>query len=137
MQWRRIDPIQPVGALFATGAETMEQAETQLASKSPLFQQLKQVRGEDWLAYFAVKIPADDGQDILALPHITVMQALYEEATGWWLPVGTEMAVAPGLRADLRQALCAQKRLKPPFILIPRFQETDTVTCAADVYELA
>ena len=136
MQWRHIDPVQPVGALLAVGRDAVVQAETQLARKSALFQQLKQIKGFDWLVYFATKI-THDGDDVLILPYISGMLPLYEEVPGWWLPVGTEMAVAEVLRADLRQALCVKKRLKPPFILVPRFLSSDTIAHAADLYELA
>lgn len=137
MQWRRTDPVQPVGALLAVGTDAVVQAEVQLARKSVLFRQLKQVRGGDWLAYFATKLSSGEDEGVLALPHINAMRPLYEETQGWWLPVGTEMAVAEILRPDLRQALCAQKRVKPPFILVPRFGSTQTIASVADLYELA
>jgi hypothetical protein len=136
MQWRRIDPVQQVGALLAVGTDAVVQAENRLASKSPLFQQMKQAKGRDWLAYFAIRIPSVDGEYEFALPHIVDMQPLYEETAGWWLPVGTEMAIAETLRPELRRAICKEKKLKPPFILIPRFAPNESIAYAADVYKL-
>jgi hypothetical protein len=137
MQWQRIDPVQTVGALLAIGVDAVAEAEAQLAQKSELFQQITQVRGQDWLAYFGTTISLDDGGNFLALPNITAMRPLYEEVPGWWLPVGTAMSVAEILRPDLRLALCAKKLIKPPFILVPRFGPAENVSSVADVYELA
>ena len=136
MRWRRVDPVQPVAALFVSGEVAVAQAEAALATKSALFQTMKQVRGADWLVWFATRLPSDDGEAEAILPSVPGMQPLYEDAPGWWLPVGMALDVPDTLSAELRTALCVARHVKPPFLLIPRFVGRADHAETADLYVL-
>ena len=137
MHWRRVDAIQPASALFAQGNEIVEAAKVRLASKSALFRSLKQAEGDGWFVLFAGCIRAEDGASETILPSIPDMQALYEDAPGWWLPVGMAMATPEPLRPELRVALCAAHSIKPPLLLIPRFADDAPTTRMVDIFVLA
>jgi hypothetical protein len=126
-----------VAALFVSGAAEVAQAKAALAAKSALFQTMKQVRGPDWLVWFATRVPSDDGEAEAILPSVPGMQPLYEEAPGWWLPVGIALDVPDTLFAELRAALCIARNVRPPFLLIPRFENGADHASEADLYELA
>jgi hypothetical protein len=136
MRWRRVDPVQPVAALFVSGETEVAQAEAALGTKSALFQTMKQVRGSDWLVWFATRLPSDDGVAEAILPSVPGMQPLYEDAPGWWLPVGMALDVPDTLSAELRAALCIARNVRPPFLLVPRFENGADHASEADLYEL-
>lgn len=134
MQWRRVDPVQHVGGLLAVGETMSANAQAQLAGKSKFFDQMLSVRGEGWIAWFAAKIMDENGQEVAILPQLSGTLPLYEEAEGWWLPVGVAFDWPEAQSRELRQALCVAHAINPPFALIPRFVDSAQVTSAADIY---
>lgn len=132
MHWCRTAPVQEVGALIVIGADAVDRVLDTLAFKSALFAALQVDHGADWIAIFAAPL-AGPGPERM-LPRLTDAIALYEEAPGWWLPVGTELGEPAHVRSALRQALCDAHDLDPPAIVVPRFTGTATRADQADIY---
>ena len=137
MHWRRVDPLQPVSALLAIGGDAVAEAKARLAVKSALFQSMRRVEGDGWMVLFAAQVGDDTaGETVAVLPSIPAMIPLYEDAPGWWLPVGTALAAPEPLRAELREALSQARGFRPPVVVVPRFDDAPAAHCA-DVYELS
>lgn len=135
MHWRRTAPVQAVDALFAAGADAADRLLAGLAGKSALFGALPMARGDDWIILFAGPIPGDVADPPgRILPSLAGMVPLYEEAKGWWLPVGIELAVPVQARDAVRAALCEEHGVMPPALIVPRFDAGAETTRAIDLY---
>jgi hypothetical protein len=133
MHWRRIASVQLVGALLARGPGCVERTLSQLRQKSILFQSLDVESGEDWIVVFAAFL-ARDSEPVRILPSLPDTIPLYEEATGWWLPVGVALGVPAHAKDALREALSADNRIVPPMIIVPRFLADAQSADQADIY---
>lgn len=135
MQWRRTAPVQEVGALIASGPGVIDRTLGRLARKSALFRDLRIDHGEGWIAIFAAPLEDESGASDRILPSLEGT-ALYEDAPGWWLPVGIELGVPGHARAALRQALAAHHDLRSRVIVVPRIEEASDTTDQADIYAI-
>lgn len=135
MHWRRVAAVQDVTAMIVQGSGAAEDVLHRLAGKSSLFDALLIDRGEDWIAIFAAPLPDETGTADSILPDIPGVP-LYEEAAGWWLPVGVEIAAPAHVRASLRQALAAFNDVRTPAIVVPRFACGADQSCACDLYAI-
>lgn len=131
MQWRRVNPVQTVGALIATRDEAVDALAATMSRKSGLFQSLMVEHGDGWAAIFGARIPGE--QDIL-IPHLAGVTSLYELAPGMWFPVGVVMAAPDHARDALMRAIFDHYRVTPPAIVVPRFRLADDQTGEADLY---
>jgi len=131
MRWARLERVQPVSALLATGADAPRRLAAAMAAKPGALRALPFAYGADWAAIFAGS--TDEGQDGEALlPHLPGTTPLHEIVPGVWLPVGVGLAVPGHVRAQLLQAMLDRHALAPPAIIVPRRPgEEDT---EADVY---
>jgi hypothetical protein len=135
MHWRRIAPVQEVGAQIICGSGAVARVTERLAGKSRLFDDLRVDHGEDWIAIFAASLIAERHPPELFLPNLGGV-ALYEEAPGWWLPVGVEFAAPAIARGAMRDALLTAYSVRAPVILVPRFDDAATITDHADLYAI-
>jgi hypothetical protein len=133
MHWRRVAPVQNVGAQIVTGRGAVEQVRERLAGKSRLFSELQIDHGDDWIAVFAVPLADESGGADTILPDLGGI-SLYEEAPGWWLPVGVEAGAPEHARGSLRDALLAVHDVRMPVILVPRFDGDATRSTQAALY---
>ena len=131
MQWRRVDPVQTVGALIATRDEAVDALAAAMSRKSGLFQSLMIEHGDGWAAIFGARIPGE--QDLL-IPHLAGATSLYELAPGMWFPVGVAMAAPDHTLDALMRAIFDHYRATPPAIIVPRFGPTGDQTDEADLY---
>ena len=134
MHWRRTAPVQEVGALIAFGPGVIDRIFESLARKSTLFRDLRIDHGEGWIAIFAAPLEDESGASDRILPNLEGT-ALYEDAPGWWLPVGIELGAPGHARAALRQALANHHDLRSPLIVVPRIDASD-MTDQADIYAI-
>ena len=135
MHWRRTAPVQEVGALIAFGPGVIDRTLGSLARKSALFRDLRIDHGEGWIAIFAAPLADESGILDRILPSVEGT-ALYEDAPGWWLPVGVELDVPGHARAALRQALADHHGMRSPLIVVPRIEEAKDRTDQADIYAI-
>lgn len=135
MHWRRTAPVQDVGALIAFGPGVTERTLAILARKSALFRELRIGHGEDWIAIFAVPLADESGRPDRILPSLNSI-ALYEDAPGWWLPVGVELGVPDHARAALRQSMADRHQIGTPAIVVPRIAEAADIAEQADIYAI-
>lgn len=131
MQWRRVDPVQTVGALIATRDEAVDALAAAMSHKSGLFQSLMVEHGDGWAAIFGARIPGE--QDML-IPHLAGATSLYEAAPGTWLPVGVSIAAPDHAQDALMRAMFDHYRTAPPAIVVPRFGPADDQAREADLY---
>ena len=135
MHWRRTAPVQEVGALIVFGPGVIDRTLESLARKSALFRDLRIDHGEGWIAIFAAPLADESGISDRILPSVEGT-ALYEDAPGWWLPVGVELGAPGHVRPALRQALADQHRIRSSLIVVPRIEEAKDRTDQADIYEI-
>lgn len=135
MHWRRVAPVQDVGAQIVIGQSATERVRARLAGKSRLFADLRIDHGDDWIAIFAVLLVDESGGAGAILPDLGGL-SLYEEAPGWWLPVGVEAGVPEHARGPLRNAMLALHDLRMPVIVVPRFDTEAAVSNRADLYAI-
>lgn len=136
MHWRKTDPLQSVGALFACGDAAVD-AVAALEGKSALFRSLPIARGKDWIILLAGSVPGEESEaTAMILPSLPGTLPLHEEAEGWWLPVGVECGVPPQARPALRQALGDAYAVAPPLALIPEFEGAAGTTRRVHVYPI-
>jgi len=135
MHWRRTASVQEVSALIAFGPGVIDRTLGSLARKSALFRDLVIDHGEDWIAIFAAPLADESGTPDRILPSVEGT-ALYEDAPGWWLPVGVELGVPGHARAVLRQALADHHGVRSPLIVVPRIAEASDLTDQADIYAI-
>jgi hypothetical protein len=139
MHWRRTAPVQEVGALIAFGPGVIDRTLGSLARKSALFRDLRIDHGEDWIAIFAAPLADESGTPAgtpdRILPSVGGIP-LYEDAPGWWLPVGVELGVPGHARAALRQALADHHGMTNSLIVVPRITEASDMTDQADIYAI-
>ena len=135
MHWRRTAPVQEVGALIAFGPGVIDRILGSLARKSALFQDLRIDHGEGWIAIFAAPLAHESGTPDRILPSMEGIP-LYEDAPGWWLPVGVELGVPDHARAALRQALADHHGIRSPLIVVPRIAGESDMTDQADIYDI-
>jgi hypothetical protein len=139
MHWRRTAPVQEVGALIAFGPGVIDRTLGSLARKSALFRDLRIDHGEDWIAIFAAPLADESGTPAgtpdRILPSVEGIP-LYEDAPGWWLPVGVELGVPGHARAALRQALADHHGMTNSLIVVPRITEASDMTDQADIYAI-
>ena len=136
MHWRHTAAMQEVGASILCGPGVVDRIMGQLRRKSNLFEDLRIDHGEDWISIFAASLAghgAEEGEAIL--PDLGGI-ALYEEAAGWWLPVGVEIAAPRHVRGLLRQALATRHDVQPPAIVVPRFAADTRLSDSCDLYAL-
>jgi hypothetical protein len=103
-----------------------------MAAKSPLLRSRPAQRGQNWIAIFA-RLGSDDGEEPM-LPRLDDAVALYQEAPGWWLPVGLAMDVPDHARGEMRRAIGEHFGFAPPAIVAPRLLDGEVRTGGADVY---
>lgn len=136
MHWRKTDPLQSVGALFARG-DAAANAVAALEGKSAHFRSLPIARGEDWIILLAGSLSAGEGEaPAMILPSLPGTLPLHEEAQGWWLPVGVECDAPPQARPALRQALGDAYAVAPPLALIPEFDGDANKTRRVHIYPI-
>lgn len=135
MHWRRVPPVQDVGAQIVTGPDAVMQVRARLAAKSILFSELQVDHGDDWVALFAVPLVDEAGGTDAILPDIGATP-LYEEAPGWWLPVGMEIGAPEPARASLRDALMVAHHVQVPLIVVPLFDGEASLSRRADLYAI-
>lgn len=135
MHWRRTAPVQEVGALIAFGPGVVDRTLRDLARKSAIFGDLRVDYGEGWIAIFAAALMDESGASDRILPSVEGT-ALYEDAPGWWLPVGVELDVPGHARVPLRQALADHHDMRSPLIVVPRIEEATDRTDQADIYAI-
>jgi hypothetical protein len=133
MHWRRVAPVQDVGAQIVIRPGAVEQVRARLAAKSLLFSELQIDHGDDWVAIFAMPLVDESGSADTILPDLGGT-SLYEEAPGWWLPVGVAVAAPQHARASLRDALMAAHDVRMPVIVVPRFEGDATLSRQALLY---
>lgn len=131
MQWRRVDPVQPLAALIAIGDAAVDAMAAAMSRKSPLLQSLAVEHGDGWAAIFASAVP---GEADPVLPRLGDVTPLYEAAPRVWLPVGVAMAVPDHARGALMQTMFDHYEAAPPAIVVPRFAGPATRSGEADLY---
>ncbi|MEG3086953.1 hypothetical protein [Sphingomonas sp. PB4P5] len=135
MHWRRVAAVQEVTATIVRGVGVVEDVIAQMALKSALFDEVTVDHGANWIVLFAASVHDGNGAADAILPALDGVP-LYEEAAGWWLPVGVEIAAPTHAQASLRQALAAVYALRGLAIIVPHFAEDAALTSQADLYAL-
>lgn len=135
MHWRRVAAVQEVTATIVHGVGVVEDVIARMALKSALFDEVTVDHGANWIVLFAASVRDENGAADAILPALDGVP-LYEEAAGWWLPVGVEIAAPTHAHPSLRQALAAVHDLRGPAIVVPRFADDALSTNEADVYAI-
>jgi len=131
MRWRRGEPLQSVGALILVDADAEARLKEALRHKSRLFRALPAAWGETWVVVFAAPVGGVNEPVLLQLPDAI---ALYEAASGWWLPVGVELEAPPHVHAALWASLLERCAATPPAVVLPRLAPGESSTREADVF---
>ena len=136
MHWRRVDPVQQVGALLLTGADACDAALVDLARRKGHFSHLDVVTGSGWLALvpsaaITVGTPPRD----LVLPFWTGATSLYYRLQDVWLAVGWECGVPPHVEPTLLRSMLARDSIASAVIVVPSAGTAQTTRCA-DLYVL-
>lgn len=134
MRWRRVDRVQPVSALIATGPGAPALLASAMAGKAAILRALPVAHGRDWAAIFSAPAGASGADADALLPSLPGTTALYEAAKSIWLPVGVALDVPAHLNDALLNTLFDEHRLKPPAIIVPRFAGTEEASGEADLY---
>ncbi|HEX8669744.1 MAG TPA: hypothetical protein VF727_15370 [Allosphingosinicella sp.] len=134
MHWRRLDPVQPVGALIAVGHDAPARIEAAMAGKSRLLHACPSARGEEWIVLFAVPAPSQSAEAEALLPRLEGATPLYPLFAGLWLPVGTAPAVPDHVTEPLMDALLSRHAVSRPAVLVPRFEGAVEQTRQAALY---
>lgn len=117
MIWRRVEPVQPVDALFIKAPDALERLARALADRPALGHPLV-AAGETWAAVFAQSEgPAAVSGPVL--PRLPDAVALWRLAGRWWAPIGWNLAAPEPVREDWLAAWAAGAGLVPPAIAIP------------------
>lgn len=111
MRWRRVDPVQHIGALMMTGPAAPDRLAAALARKAALFRTLPDEQGDDWAVLFAT------GEGLL--PRIEGAVPLHEAAPGCWLPVGIVVDAPDHVLPSLWKMLADSHDVRPPFVVLP------------------
>lgn len=113
--------------MIVLGRDAASRLSRALAARATVLGGLAVEHGEDWAAV----VSRGDAM----LPRIAKAVALYEAATGWWFPVGTELAVPPHARDALLTALAERNAIQSAVIVVPRFDPNND-SAAADLYPI-
>lgn len=135
MLWRRTAPVQEVGAQIICGSDAVQKAIVRLANKSRLFDDVRIDHGDCWIAIFAAALNEQHDTSELLLPNLGGI-ALYEDAPGWWLPVGMEVTLPSPARTTMRNGLMSEHDVSVPLIVVPRFDDDATLCDKADIYAI-
>lgn len=137
MRWRRVDRVQAVRALIATGPDAPARLGLAMAGKAAILRALPFAHGPGWAAIFSAPSDESGPDSDCLLPSLPGTTALYEAAKSIWLPVGVALDVPAHLIDPLLNALLDENRTKPPAIIVPRFAETEEHSDEADLYLLS
>ncbi|HEY5721861.1 MAG TPA: hypothetical protein VIT45_06020 [Allosphingosinicella sp.] len=137
MYWRRTAPVQPVGALIATGAGAPERVAVAVAAKSRLFGACRCASGPNWIVLLAAPAEPGSASGEELLPSIETMVPLYDSGSSIWLPVGIELDVPGHVAGPLMDALRRRHAIESPAVFVPRFEEGWESAMKADLYLLS